>query len=296
MIPLASATDSERKGLSKVFRQRQSQLVTILFDAIRDESSASWKQPLSFDEVQTWGKSQLSTTLDLLSQRLETGDPLFQELFEGWVRFQMVSDLSIEKIPEDYQPDQVIRLARSRWTEILRPDCSSRAIEVFEQDLEASISSLAKKPLKNLSVLFIGDCIQFEILSALLGPCSQSQIQITTELLNEKVQPLLRNRIRALSSQRFDLVFFSPFSHTYLPEYEILLKPKSLFWSGEDTSPSRSDDSRNLVDSRDLGCHLRLQDLRPQHGRRNSILWHVVGSGKKRPLMEQNAAHSANDQ
>ncbi len=67
-------------------------------------------------------------------------------------------------------------------------------------------------------------------MTALLGPCAQSGIRIQAVGLNERVQPALRNRIRALQHDEFDLVFFSPFSHAYLPEYELLLKPKAALW------------------------------------------------------------------
>src|SRR2546427_9041052 len=64
-----------------------------------------------------------------------------------------------------------------------------------------------------------------------MAAANKAQIQITPVTLSEKVQPVLRNRIRSLPSDDFDLVFLSPFSHRYLPEYEVLLTINSLFWT-----------------------------------------------------------------
>src|SRR5262249_16651302 len=99
-----------------------------------------------------------------------------------------------------------------------------------EHDLGPSIARLSAPPRKRLNVLFVGDCILYEVITALLGPCGQAWIEINPTLLFEKVPALLRNRARALPPDGFDLVFFSPFSHAMFPEYEALLKPKALFW------------------------------------------------------------------
>jgi FkbH-like protein len=167
--------------------------------------------------------------VQLLAESFATGDPLYQELFEGWVRSRMVADLSPELVPRDYDPSQALRLAASHWMDILGPICPGEAIAILEGTLDRTRKCLAEQPTRQLRVLFIGDCIQFEIITALLGPCSRDGIRITPSLMNERMQPKLRNQIRALAPDAFDLVFFSPFSHTYLPEYEDALKPRNLF-------------------------------------------------------------------
>ena len=83
------------------------------------------------------------------------------------------------------------------WIEILRSRVPAEAIQVLVTDLDQVLSSLlSKQPLKRLRVLFIGDCIQFEVMTALIGPCAQARITIEPTLISERVQPVLRNRIR----------------------------------------------------------------------------------------------------
>jgi FkbH-like protein len=229
MITSLAKFDSHRSELARAFRDRRAALSKALFDAVRDQNTATWTQPQEYAEVAEWGRSHLETAIDLLTKWFETQDPLFHELFEGWARSRMVADLSGEGLPVDYKPDQAIAQARTRWLVQLTAGCAEGALATLHRDLDPVIIALARKPLKRLNVLFIGDCIQFEIVTALLGPCSRDQISIAPTILNEKVQPLLRNRIRALPPDRFDLVFFSPFSHVYLPEYAAWLKVGNSF-------------------------------------------------------------------
>jgi len=202
---------------------------------VREEACASWKIPQKFEEVEEWGRSQLLTSIDLLVAWFETGNPLYRELFAGWVHSRMIRELSEEGAPSDYKPDRAIEFTKTAWTAILESRCSAEAMRLLESELDQAASLLSKPALKKQRILFIGDCIQFEIIAALSGPCAAAQISFEPTIINERVQPILRNRIRTLGAE-FDLVFFSPFSHRYLPEYDVLLNPASLLWSGAKTS------------------------------------------------------------
>ena len=61
--------------------------------------------------------------------------------------------------------------AVSAWVELLRPNCPDGVIVALQRDLGPSVARLSESPLRQLNILFIGDCIQFEVITALLGPC-----------------------------------------------------------------------------------------------------------------------------
>ncbi len=219
------------KLLAAAFRKQPNELSQALYLAVRDEACATWKVPQQFEQVEEWGRSQLLTALDLLTAWFDTGDPLYQELFAGWVHSRVAADLSEEGAPADYKPGKAVALAKARWIGILKSQVPAEAIQILEDDLDRVAALLSKQSLKRTRVLFIGDCLQTEVMAALTGPCARAQLSVQPTFVPERVQPILRNRIRAFSPDAFDLVFFSPFSHTYLPEYEMLLKPQSSFWS-----------------------------------------------------------------
>src|SRR5579864_372454 len=220
-----------RSCLAAAFRENRIALGRALFTAVRAEAVASWRVPQEFEEVEEWGRAHLLTAIDLLAAWFETCDPIYKELFAGWVHTRLVPDLSEEGTPDDYKPDQAVAFAKVLWIATLQSKVPAEAIRILAADLDGILSVLSKPALKRPRILVIGDCIQSELMTALLGPCAQAQISIQSVVINERVQPVLRNRIRTLSPDEFDLVFFSPFSHAYLPEYEMLLKPRSRFWS-----------------------------------------------------------------
>ncbi len=177
------------------------------------------------------------TAIDLLVARYQTGDPLLLELFAGWVHSRLVGDLSkTEGAPSDYKPHKAIELVSVSWMDMLPATVPGDAIRLLAADMRGIAKFLAQPTTRERRILFIGDCLQFEVISALPGPCAQARIGIRATLVNERVQPALRNRIRTFAPNEFDLVFFSPFSHTYLPEYEILLKPQSVLWPASKTA------------------------------------------------------------
>lgn len=230
-MTLSRSEESGYKLLAKLLRQNRVEISRQFFAAVRQKECATWTTPLEFDHLEDWGRAQLATAVDLLSAWFETKDPMYRELFAGWVHLRLAADLCEEGLPRDYKSYKAVELVKPLLITALRSHAPVRAIEILAADLDRIAALLPKDPSKDLRVLFIGDCIQSEIMAALACPCARSQINIKSTLIVERVQAALRNRIRALASNEFDLVFFSPFSHSFLPEYGSLLKPKSSLWS-----------------------------------------------------------------
>ena len=230
MSPSPARCGTHRKWLAGALRRRRMEFGRALLGAVQDLRTASWKRPLTFDQLGEWGRAHLLAAVDLLERWFATESPLFLELFDGWVRSRMAADLSEEPLPDDYQPAHAVERAAAAWVQMLRPTCPASGIEILQQDLGDAIARSSAPTLKRLNVLFVGDCLHFEVITALLGPCA-ARIEVSPSVLNEKAPVLLRNGARALPPDRFDLVFLSPFSHRFFPEYDALLRPQSAFWS-----------------------------------------------------------------
>lgn len=225
-----------RKLLAAVLRQNEAWLIGAFYSAVRDKACSSWRVPQTFDEVREWGRSMLSTIVDLLVAWYDSEDPLYKDLFAGWIQSLAILDLSDEPAPSDYRPDKALELTKTAWISILQPHLPSEAIAILAADLDEAAALLSKPPRKNTRILFIGDCLQFEVLAALSCFCAQAQIRIHASILNQRVQPVLRNQIRTFRPDEFDLVFFSPFSHRFLSEYDVLLNWGSWGWSAAKTA------------------------------------------------------------
>jgi FkbH-like protein len=232
---LFASGDRHRKVLAESLRGNKTALCGALYSAVRDKSCATWQIGLGFEDLGEWERSQLSNAINLLIARFETGDPLFLDLFAGWIHSMVVADLSAEGAPSDYKPDKAIELFQASGIDLLKSVVSGGALRLFCADMDQIVVFLAQPAGKMQRVLFIGDCLEFELITALTGPCTRAGIGIRATLINDRVQASLRNRIRTFAPDEFDLVFFSPLSYTFLPEYEILLKPRSGVWPAAKT-------------------------------------------------------------
>ena len=101
------------KILAAVLRENRGAFSRALFAAVRDQTCASWKVSQQFEQVKEWGRSQLLTAVDLLTAWFETRDPVYQELFAGWIRSRLVSDLSEEGAPGRLQAGQGRRVGKN---------------------------------------------------------------------------------------------------------------------------------------------------------------------------------------
>ncbi|HEX3314025.1 MAG TPA: HAD-IIIC family phosphatase [Gemmataceae bacterium] len=233
--------DPSRKRLAAALRRRRQECGQALFLAVERTHGADSLPTPSYEQLPEWSRSHLVAAVDILERWCATGDPLFLELFEGWVRSRMVADLFAAKMPSDYRPAEVVRHALAGWAEALRADCGDT--DALALDLGPSIARLSQAATKELPVLFVGDCLQFEIITSLLAASGRERIAIKPTIANEKVPTLLRNRVRSLPPDGFRLVFFSPFSHAQFPDYESLLSPRAALWS----PGRRSERIKNLL-------------------------------------------------
>jgi FkbH-like protein len=210
---------------------RRVEFTRVLFEQLIATLPPDPARPRDFKDITEWAQVHLFAAVDLLGKWFATGDRVLAELFEGWVRSRMVADLFEGGPPAGYQPAEVIRRAAAAWVALLPPETPAGAAAVLADDLAATVTRLATPLTRRLKVLFIGDCLQFEVITALLGPCARAGIEVCPTLLTDKVPALLRNRLRALPPDGHQLIFFSPFSHALFAEYAALLKPTAALWS-----------------------------------------------------------------
>ena len=236
-LPARSATLEDRQSVSpksnprlrlelaKAFRKHPVPLAESLFQSLteaRNEPPAK-----QFGQLEDWERAHFMAAIEIAAKWLKGDGDRWCELFAGWIHSRLFVSADGESGPVAYPASRTLALAKGRWLTILTPKLSGQAVEALASQLDRVISLLGGSARRKLKILFIGDCIQYEIVTALLGACVLEQIDFTPVMLHERVQAALRNRVRTLDPGEFDLIFFSPFSHAFVPEYDQLLRPKA---------------------------------------------------------------------
>jgi FkbH-like protein len=233
-IPSPESVSMQRRAdaaLAKAFRERRSQLAQKLFEAIRTSEGILPESAATFADLDDWNQQVVNTAVDLAQRWFTRGDASSELLFQGW----MYSELRLPGL--EFEPEirwdraAVLNRARTLWFEELRSSIPATSLALLEQALGVILEKFQRPVRRSLHLLLVGDCLKWEILNALIGPCIDQQIEVSYTEIGERVAPVLRNRIRSLDSSAFDLVFFGPFTHQFFQQYGQLLRPQAALWS-----------------------------------------------------------------
>jgi FkbH-like protein len=227
---LSTAEDRRsRRELAKTLSTHRAQLAEALYEAVKEANGSAGFLPDRFADLHEWWQEVLRTTIDLASEWFRAPDVLRNDLFSGWISRLNHPSMRPEGASA-FSAGRILEHARPPWERVLEGKVSARAAQMFEEDLERLIEPMSRPLRKKLRVLFIGDCLMIEIMAGVAGPCIHAQIALDPVHRYNGVPAILRNEIRELAQSAVDLVFFSPFSYTFVPEYDHVLRWNAELW------------------------------------------------------------------
>ena len=175
-------------------------------------------------------ETQFFAFADYLSEFFRTGDRNYQQLLVG------------EKIKSLYDPDgddaihlgrvaQVNRQEKQGIEQAVRHKISAPAWDALVSELDGIHRALEGKGHCTQRVLLIGDCLFLDIVPFVVGELLENGVRLVVDYATSKNQHELNEQLRKLSSKKFDLVFYSPFSYEFAPAYSHLADSASAFMS-----------------------------------------------------------------
>jgi FkbH-like protein len=218
-----------RKELAAAFAAHRAELAEALYQALREADQSAGFLPERMTEIHEWWQAVIETAIDLAGEWLQNPDEFHEDQFLGWL--SRLNHPSMR--PEDaaaFSAGKILECVKPRWVGILEGKVSAQALGILGHDLDRLIAPLSRPMRRNLRVLFIGDCLVSEIMAGVAGPSVRAQIALEPVHRYNGVQAILRNEIRELSQDGFDMVFFSPFSYTFVPEYDQILRWNAALW------------------------------------------------------------------
>lgn len=164
-------------------------------------------------------ETHLVALVDYLTLYFERGDDTFRHLYVG------------EKLKQCYDaadsPEQALsrrrtiltrdRSALTGYLAPLLPPESLAELTRFFDEVDRVVTGEAKKSVR---VLFIGDCLHLDVLSFLAAPLLEQGFRLESTFATSKTSVDLLRQLRSLAEQSFDLIFFSPFTYEFHPEYK----------------------------------------------------------------------------
>ncbi len=215
--------------MAAAFAAHRAELAEALYQALREADQSAGFLPERMTEIHEWWQAVIETAIDLAGEWVRNPDEFHEDQFAGWI--SRLNHPSMR--PADaaaFSAGRILECVKPRWAGILEGRVSAPAQQLLVDELGRIIVPLLQPVRKNLRVLFIGDCLESELMAGIAGQCSQAQIAVDPVHRYNSVQAILRNDIRELGQGGFDLVFFSPFSYTFVPEYDQILRWNAGFW------------------------------------------------------------------
>lgn len=177
-------------------------------------------------------QTQFFAFADYLANYFFGGDSTYKQLFIG----EKIKSLYDAEVDDTAGRAQVEAVNAAEWrglAAVLQPKLSPAAWQLFSSELASVHALLGAEAKKTQRVLLVGDCIFLDIMPFIVSELLQTGIKLLPDYATSKDPLSLRDHLRKLSARKFDLVFFSPFSYDFIPEYSQLADWHQSFTSDE---------------------------------------------------------------
>lgn len=204
---IAAALRANRLVLAEVFAEALT--LTPKWQPIAESNRSSW---------QSFLETEFFAFVDYLIEYFERGDSTFKQLFIG-EKIKAFYDPSLDAKQRIPQIIEVHAKERAGFERVLASTLSADAWQWLVTELDAIHQLLSTETGKKQRVLLIGDCLFLDIVPFIVGPLLEAGITLLPDYSTSKNPMELRDHLRKLADEKFDLVFFSPFSYDFCPEY-----------------------------------------------------------------------------
>jgi len=169
---------------------------------------------------------QLETAVMLMKQFVDDANPnCAADYVAGWLRMVVLQHPGhFRDFP--FAPD-VVDSVMQAWLDLLTPEIDRAARARLSQQLNRISEQLSKAAEKSLRVLFIGDCLVWDIATHLQIHTQAEGYDLEPVLVAKRLGVDLRNALHQMRSDAYDLIFYSPFSFGFSDAYAAFIAPRN---------------------------------------------------------------------
>lgn len=171
---------------------------------------------------------QFAAFVDYLIAYAERGDAAFKSLFVGETVKALYSPalnaVDVRRQALDLTAAQTLAVG-----EVMARSASPEVAAWLTAELADVARVLTTESLKTQRLLFVGDCLFLDIVPFIVADLLEAGITLSTDYATSKEPSQLHDELRAFSTKKFDIVFFSPFSYEFSPTYAELAEWRGAF-------------------------------------------------------------------
>ncbi|MDB5292093.1 MAG: HAD-superfamily phosphatase, subfamily IIIC/FkbH-like protein, partial [Phycisphaerales bacterium] len=239
VVPATSA--SERRHIADVLeRHRHAAAVRFL------DSVAAWEKyapqiAACNGDVGPYVRREFYVLVDYLVLLFRTNDATYRDLYVGEKVKQAYWDAESSADQQHDRRRQILDADRRGLLSVLEGELSPGELAAVDAELAEIARIVTTSARKTPEVLLIGDCLFLDVMAFLVGPALEDGVSVNPTFLTTKNPAELRNALRKMAGRKFDLIFYSPFTYEFSPEFARLME-----WRQAASGGSKID---TLVDS-----------------------------------------------
>ncbi|MFS8083023.1 MAG: HAD-IIIC family phosphatase [Ginsengibacter sp.] len=225
-----TAPTAANPNVARAMRAERSELIHAV--ATSFEHILRWKKEAELKTSQRaeYLEIQFAAFVDYLIEYAERGDATFKNLFIGET-IKALYDPNLDAVAARRRGVDLTAALNAAMCDVLLPRLSADAWRWFRAELDDVARVLTAESPKTQRVLLVGDCLFLDIVPFIVADLLEAGITLLTDYATSKEPTQLHDQLRCLSTRKFDLVFFSPFSYEFSPEYSRMSEYQRAFAS-----------------------------------------------------------------
>ncbi|MDB5332625.1 MAG: family phosphatase, partial [Phycisphaerales bacterium] len=153
-----------------------------------------------------------------------TGDSTYRDLYVGEKVKQAYWEAESSADQQLERRRQILDADRRGLRSLLEGELSAEEWAAVDAEL-AEISRIVTTRARHTpEVLLVGDCLFLDVMAFLVGPALEDGISVNPTFLTTKNPAELRNALRKMAGRKFDLIFYSPFTYEFSPEFARMME------------------------------------------------------------------------
>src|SRR5665213_1244682 len=213
-----------RRHLAGVLEHHRHALATRLMDSVADWEKYAQHIRACHGDVASYVQREFYVFVDYLALLFRTGDPTYRQLYVG----EKIKQAYWEAEGSDDQQHarRAIILERDERAilDLLRDKVPANELDALRAELGGIAGVVTSRARHVTEVLLVGDCLFLDVMAFLIGPALEDGVSINPTFLTTKNPAELRNALRKLADRKFDLIFYSPLTYEFAPEYARLME------------------------------------------------------------------------
>ncbi|WP_165220986.1 HAD-IIIC family phosphatase [Aquisphaera insulae] len=218
MLPADTEPRLEARGgrdpaLASILGRRRSELASNLLPSI-----SGW--PKYADRIgegaarEQFIRRELHSFIDYLSLHFRTGDESYKHLYLG-EKLKMLHHQGDDPESRRRRSDDLLSHDEETLLGGLEAELTPPQRERLAGVLAEVRHLVLAEGARTLEVLMVGDCLFLDLQAFLQARCLEDDISLNLTFATSKNGGLLRNELRKYPADRFDLVFYSPFTYDF---------------------------------------------------------------------------------